>query len=77
MHTPGHVSCQAGYWQSGLYIEHVATGLFVYGAYGQEFLEDISAGFNSEPDHWMVKAGLRERWTSLGHTVLYGSVCQA
>ena len=27
---------------------------------------------NSEPDHWYVKAGLRERWTSLGHTVLYG-----
>ena len=27
---------------------------------------------NSEPDHWYVKAGLRERWSSLGHTVLYG-----
>ncbi len=24
----------------------------------------------------MVKGGLRERWTSLGHTVLYGSYAQ-
>ena len=34
------------------------------------------AGFNSEPEHWMVKGGLRERWSSLGHTVLYGSYDQ-
>ena len=27
-----------GYWQSGIYLEHVATGLFIYGAYGREFL---------------------------------------
>ena len=29
---------RAGYWQSGIYIEHVATGLFAYGAYGREFI---------------------------------------
>ena len=69
--TPG-TGCDVGYWQSGIYIEHVATGLFVYGAYGREFL-DTFAGFNDQPDHWMVKAGLRERWPPLGHTVLYGS----
>ena len=27
---------------------------------------------NDNPDHWYVKAGLRERWSSLGHTVAYG-----
>ena len=25
-----------------------------------------------DPDHYYLKAGLRERWTPLGHTVLYG-----
>ena len=24
------------------------------------------------PDHWYLKAGLRERWSPFGHTVLYG-----
>ena len=64
-----------GYWQSGLYIEHVATGLFIYGAYGREFL-DTFAGFNDQPDHWMVKGGVRERWHPLGHTVLYGAYAE-
>ena len=47
--VPTGDSCDVGYWQSGLYIEHVATGLFVYGAYGREFL-DTFAGFNNQPD---------------------------
>ena len=65
-------SCDVGYWQSGIYLEHVATGVFVYGAYGREFLSDIAPGFNDNPDHWMVKAGLRERWHPLGHSIIYG-----
>ena len=95
-----------GYWQSGVYIEHVATGLFVLGNYGREFLSDgptatatsqncilglgllggapCILGFthsdtvkvDSQPDHWYVKAGLREQWTSLGHTVLYGEYAE-
>ncbi len=72
----GRTHSNAGYWQSGVYVEHVPTGLFVYGAYGREFWSDVAAGFNSQPDHWMVKAGVRERWHPLGHTVLYGSYAQ-
>ena len=30
-----------GYWQSGIYIEHVATGLWILGNYGREFLSDM------------------------------------
>ena len=80
--NPTNISGDVGYWQSGLYIEHVATGLWVLGNYGREFLSDMPGGvnafgtdlgvLNSEPEHWYVKAGLRERWTSLGHTVMYG-----
>ena len=27
---------------------------------------------NVEQENWYVKAGIRQRWTPLGHTVLYG-----
>ena len=56
------------YFQVGAYLEHVPTGLFVYGAYGNAQY-DIASG---ESETYYVKAGLRERWTPLGHTVLYG-----
>jgi predicted porin len=55
-------------FQIGAYVEHVPTGVFVYGAWGDNE-NDIT---NGESDSWYVKAGLRERWTPLGHTVLYG-----
>ena len=60
--NPNAGGCNVGYWQSGIYLEHVPTGLFVYGAYGREFLNTF-AGFNSQPDHWMVKGGVRELGT--------------
>jgi hypothetical protein len=56
------------YFQVGAYLEHVPTGLFLYGAYGNAQY-DIATG---DSDTYYVKAGLRERWTPLGHTVLYG-----
>jgi Gram-negative porin len=56
------------YFQAGLYIQHVPTGLFAYGAYGNAQY-DIAAG---DSETYYVKGGLRERWTPLGHTVLYG-----
>ncbi|MGD9784139.1 MAG: porin [Hyphomicrobiaceae bacterium] len=74
------------YFQIGAYIQHVPTGLFVYGAYGHEDNNHLtaatvaggglaaSAGGNAIPDneHWYLKAGIRQRWTPLGHTVLFG-----
>jgi len=56
------------FFQIGAYIQHIPTGLFLYGAYGQ--LE--ADGGPHLNDFWYVKAGLRERWHPLGHTVLYG-----
>jgi predicted porin len=57
------------FFQVGGYVQHVATGLFAYGAYGR--LEDMVTG-DELNDFWYVKGGVRERWTPLGHTVLYG-----
>jgi hypothetical protein len=58
----------AKYFQVGAYIEHVPTGLFLYGAYGHQET-DLSSG---DAQTYYAKAGLRERWSALGHTVLYG-----
>ena len=35
-----------GYWQSGIYVEHVATGVWVLGNYGREFLSDMPQAGN-------------------------------
>jgi hypothetical protein len=89
-----------GYFQVGGYVEHVATGLFAYGAWGQENVDDTYASAatfsflgvpfppialgnttaalvpDDKPEHWYLKAGLRERWTPLGHTVIYGEYAE-
>jgi predicted porin len=57
------------YFQVGAYLEHVPTGLFAYGAYGH--LDQNIAGIDPN-NTWYAKGGIRQRWTPLGHTVLYG-----
>ena len=59
-------------FQVGAYVEHVPTGVWVYGAWG-DYDNDLALGAAVESaETWYVKAGLRERWTPLGHTVVYG-----
>ncbi len=71
---PGAI-VDANYFQVGAYVEHVPTGVFVYGAYGR-LDNNISPVANSTVDNWYIKGGLRERWNALGHTVLYGEYLQ-
>ena len=64
------------YTQAGLYIQHVPTGIFGLVNYGNL---DIGANGSADPresETWYFKAGLRQRWTPLGHTVLYGEYDQ-
>lgn len=73
-------------FQAGGYIQHIATGLFAHAAYGREDNSDTtivlpapSAGVTATPPdshHWYVKAGIRQRWTALGATVLYGDYAE-
>ncbi|HUJ36291.1 MAG TPA: porin [Hyphomicrobium sp.] len=65
----------SAFFQAGGYAEHVATGLFIHGAYGEEDNNGrrTLAGFVEPDSHqWYVKGGVREQWISLGHTILYG-----
>lgn len=64
----------ADYFQAGAYLQHLATGLFVHGAYGTEDNSTTIFSGLTEPDthHWYLKGGIRRQWNALGHTVLYG-----
>ena len=74
------VHLDSDYFQIGAFVHHTASGLFLYGAYGIEdnnnvFDPALGAAFtaNQPSGHnWYIKAGLRRKWSSLGHTVLYG-----
>jgi hypothetical protein len=69
-------------FQAGGYVQHLATGLFVHGAYGLEdnnnTLIKTATGlkFAQDSDHWYVKAGIRQKWTGLGATILYGDYAE-
>jgi hypothetical protein len=58
----------AEHFQIGAYVQHVASGLFLYGAYSQL---DGDAVVEST-DNWYIKAGVRGKWNPHGATVLYG-----
>ena len=60
----------ASAFQVGAYLEHVATGLWIYGAYAEEYI-DTPGNAKPEGDMWYIKAGIRQRWLPLGSTVLY------
>ena len=76
-----HLNLQAQAIQFGGYLEHVATGLFVYGAYSKEFIDTLvpiingvafDASAKPEGDQFYIKGGIRQKWNPLGHTVIFG-----
>lgn len=71
------------YFQAGGYLQHLATGLFLHGAYGHEDNGDravFNAGVNVGPakdsDHWYVKSGIRQKWMPFGATIVYGDYAE-
>ena len=67
------------FFQAGGYVEHMATGLFVHGAYGREDNSNtLLPGGVTPPDsnHWYVKSGVRQKWMPLGATIVYGDFAE-
>ena len=64
------------YWQIGAYLQHIPTGLFVLGNYGQDDTDLPAAVVPVTGEAWYVKAGIRQKWSPLGHTVLFGEYGQ-
>ena len=68
------------HWLSSASVMHVATGLFVSGAYlnyefrGGNAFELIAGTDNNRPDipMWWVGAGIQRNWTGWGATTFYG-----
>ena len=58
----------AEYFQTGVYVQHIGTGLFGLVNYGD--FDDNVAGVSNET--WYFKGGIRRNWNHLGATVLYG-----
>lgn len=67
-------SIDAQYFQAGVYLQHVATGLFGLVNYG-DMNYDEGAGYDAET--WYAKIGLRTKWNHLGATVFYGEYLNA
>ncbi len=67
-------------FQAGGYVQHIATGLFIHGAYGHEDNSGTRIGVAvptpPNSDHWYVKAGIRQKWTTLGATIVYGDYAE-
>jgi predicted porin len=77
--------------QLGGYIQHVATGLFVHGAYEREDVSGVTVGSAAgsltavqaarlndlNPEMWYIKGGIRQKWLPYGHTVAYGEYAEA
>ena len=63
------------YFQAGVYVQHLHSGLWVLYNYGELQFDFAPGGqFNGAPDittHY-VKAGVRRRMHPLGHTIFYG-----
>jgi hypothetical protein len=71
----GFAEKDTSYFQAGGYAQHVATGLFLHGIYGHEDNSEttlLSGAVPLDSEHWYVKAGLRQKFSPLGHTILWG-----
>jgi len=80
----GDKTVDAGYFQIGAYAIHNPTGLFFYGAYGHEEIDNTYADplgdgaggevnpFDTSTNHFYLKGGLRRKLTPIGHSVFYG-----
>ncbi len=71
-------SIDANYTQAGAFAMHVPTGLFGLVNYGH-MEQNTTEGLNvaGTYDTWYFKAGLRCRFTPLGHSVFYGEYLNA
>lgn len=64
----------AEYFQAGVYLQHVATGLFGLINYGDM---EYNAGGGYDAETWYGKIGLRTKFNHLGATIFYGEYLNA
>lgn len=60
--------------EGGASIMHTPTGIFVSGSFS--FYEDNAAVSASDAEAYFIKAGIKQRWNSLGATAIYGEYAE-
>jgi hypothetical protein len=76
---PVSESKDSAFFQVGGYAQHLATGLFLHAAYGEEdnHGKQTLTGFTEPNSHqWYTKVGIRRQWFASGHTVLFAECGQ-
>jgi hypothetical protein len=59
-------------FEAGGSVMHVPTGIFVAGTYSQQEADNSVGVQIIDSDAWYVKAGIKQKWNSLGQTAIYG-----
>ena len=75
----GSVDLESELFEVGASIMHTPTGIFVAGSYSDHELSDSPAGLGpnvADTDSWYIKAGIKQRWNSLGATAIYGEYAE-
>ena len=79
--TTAQSSVDCNNWAGSASIMHVPTGIYVYGAYGQENDNNKNALFGTNVkdtnEQWYIQAGIEQNWTGLGKTTIYGEYSSA
>jgi hypothetical protein len=68
------IACQPNQWKGSASIMHLATGLYLTGAFVNQSQEIASAPGKDMNDTrlYYVQGGISKNWTGLGNTTLYG-----
>jgi predicted porin len=68
----GKLECE--WWGAGATVMHKPTGLYVYGAYGEQ-QDDSEKAYKSTADDtdtvWYIQTGIEQKWASLGKTTVF------
>ena len=70
--TVGTGDCQ--WWAIGGLVQHIPTGIYVYGGYGanQIDLKPAQAGQDDDSGTWYMQVGVEKKWFALGKTNVFG-----
>ncbi len=72
--TVGTGDCR--FWGAGALVQHVPTGVYVYGGYSSNQIEltaaQAAAGADDESNTWYVQGGIERKWLPLGKTNVFG-----
>ncbi|MGH1407866.1 MAG: porin [Rhodomicrobiaceae bacterium] len=63
-------------FEAGGSVMHVPTGIFISGTYSQQEADNSSGVQIIDSDAWYIKAGIKQKWNSLGQTAIYGEFAE-